>query len=491
MIANSACPTPALPFAKAGAPPKARRLARLGEAMVRHRRKIQAVQWVVVMSYMVLVIVPAFQPLPPESAHIWNNLRLLAQFAFWGIWWPGVMLATMLFGRVWCGVFCPEGTLTEWASHHGLGRPVPRWLKWSGWPFVAFTCTTIYGQLISVYEYPTAALLVLGGSSVAALVVGLIYGRGKRIWCRHLCPASGVFGLLAKVAPVHFRVDRSAWAHATPAAALSVSAPVTMVRRSSAAVNCAPLIDIRRMNSASECHACGRCAGHRGAVELAARTPWQEIVAPQTRASTSEALTLIFGVLGIASAAFQWPVSPWFIKTKLLIAGVLIDGEHFLLLGDDAPWWLLTHYPAANDVFTWLDGLLVIGYITGVGAVLGGLVWAALALAVRCLKTSEAGERLSWQRLSLALVPLAGTSIFIGLTMLTTSQLKAEGITLSWLTDLRATLLAGGLLASAVVGLRLIMNNGGARLNHLVAAVLFLSSLAVIGGNWYQVFFVW
>jgi hypothetical protein len=25
----------------------------------------------------------------------------------------------------------------------GLGRPVPRWLKWAGWPFVAFVLTTV------------------------------------------------------------------------------------------------------------------------------------------------------------------------------------------------------------------------------------------------------------------------------------------------------------------------------------------------------------
>ena len=52
---------------------------------------------------------------------------------------------------------------------------------------------------------------MLGGSTVAAVGLGLLYGREKRIWCRYLCPASGVFAVLAKIAPLHYKVDRAAW----------------------------------------------------------------------------------------------------------------------------------------------------------------------------------------------------------------------------------------------------------------------------------------
>ncbi len=76
--------------------------------MRRHQRVILGLQWLVVVFYFGLLIIPALMPLPPEDAHILDNLRLFAQFMFWGIWWPFVMLGTMLLGRVWCGVFCPE-----------------------------------------------------------------------------------------------------------------------------------------------------------------------------------------------------------------------------------------------------------------------------------------------------------------------------------------------------------------------------------------------
>ena len=448
------------------------RLEYIGLFLRRNRRLIVTVQWAVVVVYAALVIIPAFLPLPPEDAHIWNNLRLFAQFIFWGVWWPGVMIATVTLGRVWCGIFCPEGTVSEWVSKYGRGKPLPGWLKWTGWPFVAFVCTTVYGQLISVYEYPQAALLVLGGSTVAAVGLGLLNGREKRIWCRTLCPASGVFAVLAKIAPLHYKVDRAAWDRHTG---------------DYEPVNCAPLVDVRRMTSASECHACGRCAGQRDAVALSTRSPFAEVLDPDAPARTPEALTLLFGVLGVATAAFQWTVSPWFLRLKLALADWLVEHDHFALLDNDVPWWLLTHYPEAGDLFTWLDGALILAYLIGGGFLLGGLLWLGPALAARLLKTPG----LSWQRLSFALAPLAAASIVLGLSMLTVSHLKAEHVWLGWLPAFRILLLALGSLGSLWLALRLawraeagIVRKGSAGL-----AMLFPVTLMVI--VWRLVFFVW
>ncbi len=444
-------------------------LARLGQAMQAHRRTIVALQWAVVLVYLLLLVIPAFMPLPAEDAHLWNNLRLFAQFVFWGIWWPFVMVSMMALGRVWCGVFCPEGSLTELASRHGLGRAIPRWIRWSGWPFVAFVCTTVYGQLVSVYEYPQAALLVLGGSSVAAVGVGLVYGRGSRVWCRYLCPANGVFSLLARIAPLHFRVNEDAW-------------KASVERKPM--VDCAPLIDIRHMKSASACHACGRCSGYRGAVQLAARSPAQEILATRNKdVRTEEALTLMVGVLGIATAAFLWSSSRALVQVKSWLANWLVEHDILWPLNDDAPWWLLTHYPAANDMFTWLDGLCILAYILGGGLAVG----LTLVLCVRLAARVAGQADLSWQRLALALIPLAGMSIFLGLSMLTLGHLKAERVALDWVAPVRVALLVLGSGFSAYLGARLLWR--GLTPRTVTALALFLLPIALIDTIWALNFF--
>lgn len=391
--------------------------------MARHRRLIVGLQWFVIVFYTVLVVLPAFFPVPAAGAHILNHLTLAAQFAFWGLWWPGVIVATMLFGRIWCGVLCPEGALAEWASRHGRGAAIPRWIRWRGWPLLAFISTTVYGQLVSVYEYPQAALLVLGGSTVAAVAVGLVYGQGKRVWCRYLCPVSGVFALLARIAPVHFKVDKQAW---------------NDYPERTAAVDCAPLLSVQQMTGAAQCHSCGRCAGHRDAVTLSLRSPAHEVLAAGTRdVDRFDAWLLMWGLCGVAIGGFRWTADPWFVLARQSAAAWLADRQWWWALDSNAPWWILTHYPELGDAFSWLDGAMIVLYISAVAVVLGGAlqccVWAAGRLST-----------IAWPALAMTWIPVAGTGVFVGLSLLTQTQLRTEGVLLPWLDTARAVVLGAG-----------------------------------------------
>jgi polyferredoxin len=448
-------------------------LQRLGDGMRRHAKVIRAVQWLVVLFYAVLLVLPALLPTPDSHARIINNLTLLAQFLFWGLWWPFVLLSMVLFGRVWCGVLCPEGSLSEWASQYGKGLGVPRWVRWGGWPTLAFCLTTLYGQLISVYDYAQAALLILGGSTVAAVGVGLLFARGKRVWCRYLCPVSGVFSLLARLAPVHFQVDEQRWKdNAGP----RLPPP-----------NCAPLLDIRRLQGASDCHACGRCSGQRDAVQLIARSSHHEILHATARTlSPWDARLLLFGVIGLAMGAFQWTVSPWFIALKQSLAQWLIGHDLLWPLQDSAPWWLLTHYPALNDSFSWLDGFSIVLYLTASALVLGGGLLILLRAAARL-----AGDPTLYLPLSLTLTPLGAAGLFLGLSATTVKLLRYEGLLLEWVQPARACLLLGAIGWSLFLGWKRMARQGTTLPRRGGAGVCLLLANAWVGFGWWLQFWGW
>jgi polyferredoxin len=443
--------------------------------LLHHQRIIRGVQWVVVAAYLVLVTVPAFLPLPGGHEHIWGSLTLFAQFAFWGIWWPFVIASMLLLGRSWCGLLCPEGMLTEFSSRWSLGRAVPRWLRWGGWPFVAFVLTTVYGQMVSVYQYPRPALLILGGSTLGAVAVGLVYGRNKRVWCRYLCPVNGVFALFAKLAPVAFQVDRDAWA--------ASSRP-----ERGAGVNCAPLVPIRTMRGAGQCHMCGRCQGYRGAVGLAIRSPNHEIVnVAGDETSPWQTALILFGLMGVAVGAFQWSASPWYVIAKQMLAEWLVDHGVTWPLEALAPWWLLTNYPAQNDVLTLLDGFVLLAYIGTIALLLGG----TLSLLVAC--AARAPGDWSWRRchhFAQTLIPIAACGVFLGLSSNTLTMLRADAIDLPHVQEGRALLLAAATIWSITLAWR-VAGSSASGLRRILSTAFIGLAAAVAVANWALLFWIW
>lgn len=452
-------------------------LPAIGSWLQAHGDWIRRLQWVVVLFYGLLVIVPTMLPLPDEKSHILSHLTVFAQFLFWGIWWPFVLLSMVFMGRVWCGVLCPEGTLSEWASSKGRNRAIPHWMRWRGWPFSAFVGTTVYGQMVSVYQYPKAVLLVLGGSTVAALIIGYLYGREKRVWCKYLCPVNGVFGLLSKLAPAHFSVDATAWRKSY--------APTIPIR----AVNCAPLVAIRRMEGASDCHMCGRCSGHRDAIALSARSPNHEVVKLGARLADGwQTILILFGLLGVAIGAFQWTGNPHFVEVKQIIAEWLVDRNILWPLHENTPWWLLTNYPDQRDVFSWLDGAMVVGYILGTGVLMGGALTLLMAWATRALGPWESRR---FHHLCQALIPLAGCGVFLGLSALTISLLKNEGLPVFWAGYVRMGFLLGASLWSAWLAFEIGRQYAASLRQRVHGLAAFCAALALVDYSWALMLWIW
>lgn len=469
-------------------------VAALGDWLRRHQGLIQNVQWGVVGVYLLLVAVPAFLPLPGRLSHVWSNLTLFAQFCFWGIWWPLVLLSMILVGRAWCGLMCPEGNLTEAVSRHGRGLAIPHWLKWKGWPFLAFSCTTIYGQMISIYQYPKPVLLILGGSTGGAIAIGYLYGRSKRVWCRYLCPVNGVFGLLAKLAPLHFNVDTKAWELHHPSVPLSpppvsLSGALSEVPHQSPPFNCAPLVAIRTMKGASDCHMCGRCDGFRGAVTLQFRSPTEEIVRiAGTTPKPWETVLILFGLMGVAVGAFHWSASPWFIDIKQAVALWLIDHGLTFVLAVQPPWWILTDYPARNDMMTLLDGAVLIGYIVATAVAMGGLLSLSLAAATLSLGRWSTTK---FHHLAQALIPMAGSGVVLGLSALTVTLLRNEGFGLGFVPVLRALFLGGAAVWSLYLAWKIAGLYSKSRIQQAAATTLFGTAVGLGVASWALLFFIW
>lgn len=447
-------------------------LRRLGDWLMRHQRAIRLTQWVVVLVYTGLLIVPLFVPLPTRLAHIWNDVGVFAQFAFWGIWWPAVLVSMVLVGRLWCGLLCPEGSLSEAASAYSRGRAIPHWLRWKGWPFVAFAATTVYGQMISVYQYPAPAALILGLSTFAAVVAALLWGRHKRVWCRYLCPVTGVFAVLSKLAPIHFRVDTGAW---NPA------------RHSD--VNCAPLVPIRSMRGASACHMCGRCSGAGGAIVLARRSPSDQIVRVAAgEANAGETLLILVGLFGIAAGAFHWSGSELFVTVKQSLAAWLVDHDVLWPLEGILPWWILTNYPEQSDVMTPLDGIVLLAYIASAALAIGAGLGGLLAAAARLL------GRWRWQtfhHLVQSLIPLAGCGVILGLSITTVTLLRHDGFDLDFVGPLRAAMLAGAAAWSLWLGWRITGSYAGGRTRQLLAMLPLAAAVAAGTAVWASLFWSW
>jgi polyferredoxin len=461
----------------------ARTTSRIADFLRDHARLLRRVQWAIVAVYLFLLIVPAMLPLPGSAASVFNNLTIVAQFAFWGVWWPFVLVSMPILGRAWCGWFCPEGMLTEWASEHGQGRSIPKWMRWGGWPFVAFALTTVYGQLVSVYQYPLAVLAVLGGSTAAAMVVGWRYGRSKRVWCKYLCPVNGVFNLLAKLAPWHFKVNEEAWRH-----------PVIRIEP----VNCAPLVPLRHMKGAGDCHVCGRCSGYRGAIALTPRSPEEEIVHVASGDAWQTAL-IVFGLMGIAVGAFLWSSSPWFVTVKQWLAMWLLDRNIDWPLLDNAPWFILTHYPDVNDSFSWLDGFCILLFVGAATAVVGGAsylgLWLADRVLPRAVEPAQGGRRAAAEgglhKLAQALIPAAGMGVFLGLSATTITLLKHEGVHTGWVNPTRFTLLSLALLWTLRLAWLLVGQRTASLGRRMLGWLVLAAGLVPFCVAWVLFFAVW
>jgi hypothetical protein len=285
---------------------------------------------------------------------------------------------------------------------------------------------------------------------------------------------TGVFALLTKLAPLHFRVDHDAW----EASRHSGIRPPP--------VNCPPLVPIKTMQGSSMCHMCGGCSGYRGAIALSRRSPNDEIVrVAKDHPKPWETALILFGLMGVAAGAFHWTGSDVFVEIKQMLATWLVDHDVMWPLALHLPWFMLTNYPDNNDVLTPLDGVLIVGYIGAVAVLIGLATSACLAVAARALGPWRAAR---FHHLAQGLLPIAGCGVFLGLSALTVTMLRTEGFALGFVTPLRIALLAGAALWSCVLSWQIAGVHTRSRVRQAAAIVPCGAAIVVGIATWALLF---
>ena len=140
----------------------------------------------------------------PEFAK-WLRNTNLSNLLVWSYWWPMIIIAAILLGRMWCMV-CPVELVAYLASRIGLRRKVPDFFK-SGWVITIFyTLTLIVGvHTLALHRIPQRMVIYLLTLVVIAVVVSLIFQ--KRAFCSYVCPVGHLLGLYALISPIEWRAN--------------------------------------------------------------------------------------------------------------------------------------------------------------------------------------------------------------------------------------------------------------------------------------------
>ena len=144
----------------------------------------------------------------------------------------GLLLLTLIFGRVYCSVICPLGVMQDGISWiHGRSKklrfsysPELKWLRYGVWvlyvaAFIAGLQAAVailapysaYGRMVSTLLGPfwTQSLTALLIALVTFGVIAVLAWKNGRTWCNAICPVGTTLSLVSRFSLLRPVIDES------------------------------------------------------------------------------------------------------------------------------------------------------------------------------------------------------------------------------------------------------------------------------------------
>lgn len=454
----------------------ARPAGRIEAFLVRHRDRLAWVHAAMFVVFLGIILVPAFLPDPPEDATPVTHFSTFANYVLWGLWFPLVFLSVIATGRSWCGLMCPMGAASEFANKRGFQNPIPRWVRWEGTPVVSFLLITILGQTVGVRDHPEAALEVFGGTMVAAIAVGLVWGRNKRAWCRHMCPIGLLLGVFSRLGAVQFAPKRPR------------DGGDTYTDKGL----CPTMITLNSKQESRHCIECFRCVNppRKGGLFLRLRRPGEEVEQIRQHNPNPVEVWFLFLGTGVALGGFLWLVLPLYQRLREAVALWFFEHDWYWV-GESGPAWLMSVHPERREVFVWLDFLMITGFMVGTMVLLAAFLWVATSMAAWAAgRVGADGDRKSrFVELGYQYAPVAMVSLVIGLGGELFEGLRLVGLGDGAVGGAKGLLFALGLLWSIHLGARILAGQGVAASRRWAPLLPGIVGSVAVGLLWWPAIF--
>jgi len=126
----------------------------------------------------------------------------------WGLWWPFLVVSTILLGQIWC-IICPlelvSNVSRRLAARLGLkGMKMPRFVRTGFVVLLIYIALHLLVARYSIHRIPLYTSVMLIALLFAALLVGFVFSE-PRAFCVGFCPARLLLNAYSRLSRVALR----------------------------------------------------------------------------------------------------------------------------------------------------------------------------------------------------------------------------------------------------------------------------------------------